>query len=287
MMKKLKTKPRLAVQVVCAIGILFGVGFIISPLVVAWWNAQQQEKEVSYYVTRAVESDVDQKLAEAEAYNEGLTQIRVTDPYRGDQPAGSDEYWQALTLDGTGAIGAILIPGATPLPIYHGTSKAVMDRGVGHLYGSSLPVGGSGTHVVLSAHSGVADNKLFDAVHKLHLEDKFALQVLGRDLVYQVNQVQVVSPAEAEKLLRIEDGKDQVTLVTCYPYGVNTHRLLVTGQRVEDDTATIGSVSSVTLLATWAVPVAVLVAASGGWGLWSARRRKQRRLSATSRGFVS
>jgi len=142
-------------------------------------------------------------------------------------------YDKTLNLDNNGMIGYIKISKIKlELPIYHGTSKEVLSKGVGHLEGSSLPVGGSNTHSVLSAHRGLPSATLFTNLDKLEIGDTFVIKVLDRELTYQVNKIQIVNPRDV-KTLKIEKNKDYVTLMTCTPYGINTHRLLVRGERIE------------------------------------------------------
>lgn len=242
----------------------------------AWWNARSQEQESSRYVAATTQTDNDQQLQEAQEYNRSLTNLQIADPYQGGDPQQESDYWQALRTPGTDVMGVIVLPGAPSLPIYHGTSEEAMARGVGHLYGSSLPVGGAGTHAVLSAHSGIPGNKLFDPLHKINLGDQFTIQTMGSNLVYRVRNIQVVTPQEAEKLLQIQEGKDQVTLVTCYPYGVNSHRLLVTGERVDavgdGGVQPVNTYTSTSLLWGWLIPVLTVALLLAAWKFWPRRK---------------
>jgi sortase A len=144
------------------------------------------------------------------------------------------EYTALLNWNGDGIMGYLEIPSIqVKLPIYHGTSEAVLSQGVGHLEQSSLPVGGTGTHAVLSGHTGLASKRLFTDLSQLQVGDSFSITVLDQRLTYQVDEINVVEPHETE-LLRIEEGQDYVTLLTCTPYGINSHRLLVRGVRISD-----------------------------------------------------
>ena len=143
-----------------------------------------------------------------------------------------EEYAQLLDLTGTGTMGYVHIPKlAVSLPIYHGTEEETLDRGVGHLIGSSLPIGGSSTHAILTGHSGLASQKMFSDLDKLEIGDTFYLEVLNEFLAYEVDQINTVLPHDTT-YLGLEEGKDFCTLVTCTPFGVNTHRLLVRGHRI-------------------------------------------------------
>ncbi len=144
----------------------------------------------------------------------------------------AQDYAHQLNITGSGIMGYVEIPSiAVTLPIYHGTADATLEKGVGHLLGSSLPVGGLGTHAVLTGHSGMASQKMFSDLEQLKTGDVFYLDVLGERLAYQVDDIHVVQPYDTS-LLEIVPGEDYCTLVTCTPYGVNTHRLLVRGSRI-------------------------------------------------------
>ena len=157
----------------------------------------------------------------------------------GTPPAESGEYLSLLNLNGDSVMGYVEIPLIqVNLPIYHGTDSDVLDAGIGHLLGTSLPVGGMNTHSVLTAHSGMANQKMFSDLDKLDLGDVFYLQVLGETLAYQVDQINTVLPHDTT-YLGIEEGMDICTLVTCTPFGVNTHRLLVRGFRIPYEEAEV------------------------------------------------
>lgn len=168
-------------------------------------------------------------LSEANMYNNALanfSQAETTDIF--------DKYEQILNLEGDGMMGSIEIPKLDlHLPIYHGTSEEVLQKGVGHLYGSSLPIGGRNSHCVLTGHRGVPGAKLFTGLGELEIGDLFFVRVCGKKHEYRVSVIRVVSP-EDTKWIRIQDGKDLISLVTCTPYGVNTHRLIITGERVKE-----------------------------------------------------
>lgn len=169
-------------------------------------------------------------LQQARDYNARLGGTAVEDPFtQGSQP--DTEYEDQLSVGGV--MGSIQIPEiGVDLPIYHGTSDQTLAKGVGHLYGTSLPVGGAGTHAVLTGHRGLPSATLFTDLDKLKEGDRFYIEVLDETLAYQVDQIKVVEPTDTTAL-QIEPGKDYVTLLTCTPYGINSHRLLVRGARVE------------------------------------------------------
>ena len=169
----------------------------------------------------------------AEAYNKELmeNQTGVTDGFSADRQK-DNRYESLLNFSGDGIMGIIRIPKIqVQLPVYHGTSAKVLKEGVGHLYGSSLPTGGEGTHAVLSSHRGLPSKTLFTDLDQLEEGDLFFLDILGEEMAYQVAEILTVTPEETEAL-EIVPGKDYVTLVTCTPYGINSHRLLVRGERI-------------------------------------------------------
>ena len=207
-------------------------GLTVYPLVSNYVNDKYQSVVRSEYVQELEQLDtefVDEAREEARAYNESLSPLR----YRKEAvQAASADYDRLLNLNGSGIMGYVEIPKlGIDLPIYHGTAEDVLEKGVGHLTGSSLPIGGEGCHAVLTGHSGVAGKRLFSDLDQMQTGDVFFLHVLNETLAYQVSGVNTVLPYETSLLAPIQ-GKDLCTLVTCYPYGVNTHRLLVRGERI-------------------------------------------------------
>ena len=181
--------------------------------------------------------DLKKMLEEARAYNEKLRKAKVvlTDPFSGDATEGisEEEYYHALAVDNTGVMCTLEIPViGVDLPVYHGTSDEVLEKGIGHLEGTSLPVGGKGTHAVITGHTGINKAKMFTDLTELKKGNQFYIHVLGKVLAYEVDDINVVLPEDTRKL-SIVDGKDYVTLITCTPYGENTHRLLVRGKRTK------------------------------------------------------
>lgn len=227
-------------------GILFlaGFGILAYPTVSNQWNTYRQSKLISNYkeVTKNIDTeDFEKEWAKAEHYNDSIT---VNQPMNGDvfNESGKEDknsaYWNVLNLSGDGIMGYISIPKINvELAIYHGTSDDVLQTGVGHIEGTKLPIGGEGNHTVLAAHRGLPSARLFTDLDQLVEGDKFYIHILDQVLAYQVDQIlPMVDKDDTEALeqaMQIEEGQDYVTLFTCTPYGVNTHRLLVRGTRVE------------------------------------------------------
>lgn len=217
------------------IGILFllGVAILLYPMVSDYINSLSQAQVVEHFsdeVSRMEQAELEREIQRAKDYNSNLARTIVIDPFTEtmDQELSSD-YENILNINGQ--MGVITIPKINvELPIYHGTGPAVLQKGVGHLPNTAFPVGGEGTHAVLSGHRGLPEAKLFSDLDELELGDKFYIKVLNQTLAYTVDEIKVVEPHQTESLKPV-DGKDYVTLVTCTPYGVNSHRLLVRGIR--------------------------------------------------------
>lgn len=226
-------KKRIIATILIILLFLAGLGIVLYPYVSEYVNAKHASRVVVNYddtVKEITPEDFSQYFEVAEEYNERLRQ----NPNPFSEDSRTEGYETALNVDGSGMIGYLEIPKiSVKLPFYHGTSSAVLNEAVGHLEGSSLPVGGEGTHVVLSAHRGLPSAKLFTDLPELGEGDIFILTVLDRKMTYQVDQILTVLPTELEAL-EVEDGQDYVTLMTCTPYGINTHRLLVRGHLIEN-----------------------------------------------------
>lgn len=212
---------------------LVGLSVMLYPTVSDYVNQKNQSRAVASY-SEEVEnlSDVDYQayFDAANDYNRRLAETPDAF-YRPEEVSG---YTDTLDVSGTGIMGYITIPKiGVELPVYHGTSDGVLQVAAGHLEGSSLPVGGAGTHAVISAHRGLPSAKLFTNLDELEVGDTFTITVLDRVLTYEVDQISIVLPTETDLLQPVE-GKDYVTLMTCTPYGINTHRLLVRGKRIEN-----------------------------------------------------
>lgn len=213
-----------------------GLSLLLYPTVSNYWNSLHQSRAIAAYVEQVTQIDnetFDQLREQARAYNRTL----VGKAYRYDMTRQErEEYLGLLNVSENGIIGYIEIPGIhCELPIYHGTDADALQIGVGHIEGSSLPVGGESTHCAISGHRGLPSAKLFSDLDKLTVGDRFSLRVLDDTLTYEVDQIHTVLPGEMDEL-EIVEGEDYCTLVTCTPYGVNTHRLLVRGYRVENST---------------------------------------------------
>lgn len=214
-----------------------GICVLMYPFFSVWYNGRAQATVVETYQEAMAELEDEEifVLRElAQEYNKGLLgNVVLTDPFAEDVSNAVTEYETLLNIEGDGVMGSIRIPKINVrLPIYHGTSAVVLRKGAGHLENTSLPVGGAGTHTVLSTHTGYPTATLFTELDKLEEGDLFFLEVLGETLAYQVDQVKVVEPDDTSDLL-IDNEEDYVTLVTCTPYGVNSHRLLVRGVRTD------------------------------------------------------
>ena len=212
---------------------LVGLSVMLYPTVSDYVNQKNQSRAVASY-SEEVEnlSDVDYQayFNAADDYNRRLAETPDAF-YRPEEVSG---YTDTLDVSGTGIMGYITISKiGVELPVYHGTSDGVLQVAAGHLEGSSLPVGGAGTHAVISAHRGLPSAKLFTNLDELEVGDTFTITVLDRVLTYEVDQISIVLPTETDLLQPVE-GKDYVTLMTCTPYGINTHRLLVRGKRIEN-----------------------------------------------------
>ena len=216
--------------------ILFiGLSLMLYPTFSNWWNSMHQTRAIAAYSEQVAQLDTvsyDQLWEDARAYNRSLLGRENTFLLSDEQKA---EYDRLLDVSGLGIMGYIEIPSIqVTLPIYHGTDEAVLQIAVGHLEWTSLPVGGESTHCVLSGHRGLPSARLFTDLDKLTVGDRFLFRVLDEVLTYEVDQILIVEPYDTDAL-RIEPGKDLCTLVTCTPYGINTHRLLVRGHRVENE----------------------------------------------------
>ena len=220
------------VNLLLSLTLLIGVGLLLYPTVSDYWNSFHQSRAIASYAESIHEMDsalYEEMWRAAGEYNRSLAE--KSNPLY--MPEEEREWYNSLLdVSGTGVMGYISIPEIhCELPIYHGTDEAVLQIAVGHLEGTSLPVGGATTHSVLSGHRGLPSAKLFTDLDRLSEGDIFLLQILNETMTYEVDQIHIVLPTELEDLA-IEEGKDYCTLVTCTPYGVNSHRLLVRGHRV-------------------------------------------------------
>lgn len=255
------------------------LSLLLYPSVSDYWNSFHQSRAIAAYAENVAELDsnqYNQLWSEATAYNRDL--LNRANPFSMTE-AEKARYEQMLDVSGNGIMGYIEIPDINcSLPIYHGTDEGILQVAVGHLPWSSLPVGGESTHCVISGHRGLPSAKLFTNLDQLSEGDIFMLRVLDEVLTYEVDQILIVEPDDVEAL-KVEKGKDYCTLVTCTPYGINTHRLLVRGHRVEnpDDsvsvrvTADAMQIEPVLVAPVVAVPVLLLLLV---WLLVKYRKKK-------------
>lgn len=212
-------------RVICILLILIGVGIILYPSISQYLYQKNSSKAIASYddsVRKMKEEKQLLMIEEARRYNEELYST-------GKMP---EEYWGVLNVNGTGMMGYIMIPKLDKtIPVYHGTAEYTLQSGIGHLEDSSLPVGGENTHAVLTGHTGLSKADLFSDIEKLENDDIFLIKILDNTYAYKVNQILTVLPEQVNEI-KIVEGKDYVTLITCTPYGINSHRLLIRGERI-------------------------------------------------------
>ncbi len=210
-----------------------GLSVTLYPFISDYWNSRTQSRAIASYsdtVSQMDETDYETMLEEANEYNKKLRKLSF--PFVDYKSLGN--YEDILDINGTGIIGYVNIPIlGVELPIYHGTDEGVLQVAAGHLAGSSFPIGGKGTHAVISAHRGLPSAKLFTDLDELIKGDIFTITVLNQTITYEVDQIRIVLPQEVDEL-QIDANKDYCTLMTCTPYGVNSHRMLVRGVRIEN-----------------------------------------------------
>ena len=230
----MKKKGNHLITILLVLIFLLGLSLLLYPAVSDYWNSKHQTRAIAVYSEEVSGLDKEQYQAlwaDAAAYNASLRERDNAYLLTEEQKAA---YEQLLNISGLGIMGYIEIPSIDcSLPIYHGTEESVLQIAIGHLEWSSLPVGGESTHCVLSGHRGLPSAKLFTNLDKLQEGDVFLLRVLDEVLTYEVDQILIVEPQEIAAL-QITEGEDLCTLVTCTPYGINTHRLLVRGHRIEN-----------------------------------------------------
>ena len=239
--------------------LLAGLSLLLYPTVSDYWNSLHQSHAIASYAEQVAEIDSDtyeQLWADAQAYNQSL--IDKADRYDMTDEERA-QYESLLNASGNGIIGYIEIPSINcSLPIYHGTDEAILQIAVGHIEGTSLPVGGSGTHCVLSGHRGLPSARLFTDLDKMVIGDTFLMRVLDETLTYEVDQILIVEPQDVSAL-ELDPLADLCTLVTCTPYGINSHRLLVRGHRIEtvEEAAPVVVTSDAVRIEGWKVAAAV------------------------------
>lgn len=253
-MKKAK-KRNIVSSVILVVILIAGLSLLLYPTVSNWWNSTRSTQAISSYqeaVDTMKEEEYAKLLDDAKEYNKSFYRHYLN---RDEQKA----YENLLNIGKNGMMGYIVIPSIdVRLPIYHGTSESVLQIAAGHLEWSSLPVGGESTHCVLSGHRGLPSAKLFTDLDQMAEGDLFQLNILNETFTYEVDQILTVEPDDSEAL-QIIDGRDYCTLVTCTPYGINTHRLLVRGHRVENPDAKLHVSSEATQIDNTVVAVIISV----------------------------
>ncbi len=235
-MKSNKKRKMTIKDIIRLLVLVVAFAVLLYPTVSSYVNEKNGSKVVSNYDAESVRlsnAEKEKMLEDARAYNkEMLSNIDLIDPFSQGEKSLDARYESLLNIDGSGMMGYIRIPKIkVEIPIYHGTSESVLQAGVGHFWGTSLPVGGESTHTVLTGHRGLPTKTLFTNMDKLVKGDVFYIKVLDETLAYKVDQILTVLPEETEAL-SIVPGQDYATLVTCTPYAINTHRLLVRGHRI-------------------------------------------------------
>lgn len=236
-------KRKIILILTAVISLVLALGIALYPMISSIYNEQHQSKIHTQFLQQVEDTD-DSKLQEAlqhaRAYNAALNGILADENFSETALMGASEDYDAqLNVTGRGIMGYVSVPKINvTLPIYHGTDSGTLERGIGHLLGTSLPVGGDSTHSVLTAHSGMASQRMFSDLPQLKEGDVFYLEVLNETLAYQVDQIKTVLPHDTT-YLGIEADQDLCTLVTCTPFGVNTHRLLVRGHRIPYEEAEV------------------------------------------------
>jgi len=230
----MKKKKSIVTNIILILVLVAGLSLLLYPTFSDWWNSRVQSRAVSNYaqlVSVMDQEDYTHMWEEAKAFNEELLERKNIYLLSEEQ---QEKYEQIFNLDGQGIMGYIELPTLSQtMPVYHGTEEDVLQIAVGHLEWTSLPTGGAGNHSVFSGHRGLPSAKLFTDLDKLVVGDVFMLHILEETLTYEVDQIRIVEPNVTEDLLP-QEGKDLCTLVTCTPYGVNSHRLLVRGHRVDN-----------------------------------------------------
>ncbi|WP_349426426.1 class C sortase [Microbacterium sp. LWS13-1.2] len=270
-----------------ALGFLLGIAVLLYPSTAAWFTQYQQSQRIDAYSETVRDLTVESRHAaiqDAVAYNDALvdgTSVVAAGENKPLAAAGAESgYDQLLHADDTGLMARIKIPSIdVDLPIYHGTSDETLAKGIGHLEGTALPIGGASTHSVLTGHRGLADAELFTNLDKVAVGDTFTIEVFGEVLTYQVTDTKVVEPEQTETLYA-QRGADLVTLVTCTPLGINTHRILVTGERILPtpvrDMDAAGQRPDIPGFPYWALGLGGAALVAGAYVVFSSRRRPAR-----------
>lgn len=261
--------------------ILIGLGVLMYPVISTQWNNRVQEQVAKQYeeqLSQKPVEEVNEALESAKAYNRTQTDGPILDPWLARISKDNAAYQEyEAQLSGVSAMSQLAIPSIdVRLPVYHGTGEDTLQKGLGHLFGTSLPVGGEGTHAVITGHTGLTTATLFDDLIDVQVGDAIYVSTFGERMKYQVRSTEVVLPDETDSL-RAQPGKDLLTLVTCTPYGINTHRLLVHAERVPmdpDEASVLDESTSATQWWMWALGAVSLLILVGL--IWWLMREKQK-----------
>ena len=278
--------------------LVLGILVLLYPVIATYQNNLEQQRIAKAFSAEQTNLGPDvlkDELARADEYNRQAAEAPILDPWLESQRPNTPQYSNYLSqLDVNPVMATVKVPSADiSLPIYHGTETSTLEKGVGHLFGTALPVGGEGTHTVLTGHSGLGSATMFDHLNRVKVGDVFYIEVLGRHLKYKVTDIRTVLPNETESLNKVA-GKDLATLITCTPYGINTHRLLVTGERVPMDDQQVAAESAKVepaVVQTWMIAVvvgiiAVLITTAVLWG-FARKNRKKREAEAAAAAEAS
>ena len=278
--------------------LVLGILVLLYPVIATYQNNLEQQRIAKAFSAEQTNLGPDvlkDELARADEYNRQAAEAPILDPWLESQRPNTPQYSNYLSqLDVNPVMATVKVPSADiSLPIYHGTETSTLEKGVGHLFGTALPVGGEGTHTVLTGHSGLGSATMFDHLNRVKVGDVFYIEVLGRHLKYKVTDIRTVLPNETESLNKVA-GKDLATLITCTPYGINTHRLLVTGERVPMDDQQVAAESAKVepaVVQTWMIAVvvgiiAVLITTAVLWG-FARKNRKKREVEAVAAAEAS
>lgn len=282
--KKPAQKPffqRIALPVII---ILAGLMVLMYPVVATQWNNRVQEQVAKQYeeqIQEAPTEQINQALEAAKEYNRTHTDGPILDPWLARISEDNLDYQEyEKHLEGVSAMSQLAIPSIDlRLPVYHGTRDETLQKGLGHLYGSALPTGGEGFHSVITGHTGLTNATLFDDLVDVEVGDAIYLSTFGERMKYQVYDIEVVLPEETESL-RAQEGRDLLTLITCTPYGINTHRLLVHAERVPmdpDEASVLDESTSTVQWWMWALGLVALAILLGlAWWIWREKKKNDR-----------
>lgn len=271
------------VSLVIALISVLGAGLLLFPTAVSWFSQYEQSQRIDDLTADVADlgsTTLQEELERARAYNEDLVGGGANLVANGrlpvaDEPDQTGEYDTLLRADRAGLMARLKVPSINvDLPVSHGTSGTVLEHGVGHLEGTALPVGGESTRSVLTAHRGLATAELFNHLDRVEVDDTFTIEVFGEVLTYRVIDTRIVEPTDGESLFPIE-GQDLVTLVTCTPLGINSHRILVTGERIiptpQADLDNAGQSPEIPTFPWWALIATGVLLTAGGYVWWSGR----------------